>query len=48
VLVVHADEGLLDADGRVAPERLDPLVFMFNFGHPGEYWSLGKRLGKRG
>ena len=48
VLVAHADEGLLDAEGRVLPERLDPLIFMFNFGHPGEYWSLGKRVGVRG
>jgi len=48
VQAVHADEGLLDEAGRVAPERLDPLVFMFNFGHSGEYWSLGKRLGNRG
>jgi flavin reductase (DIM6/NTAB) family NADH-FMN oxidoreductase RutF len=48
VQAVHADEGLIGADGQVAPERLDPLVFMFNFGHRGEYWSLGKRLGGRG
>jgi flavin reductase (DIM6/NTAB) family NADH-FMN oxidoreductase RutF len=48
VLVAHADQELLDAEGRVAPERLDPLIFMFNFGHPGEYWSLGSWLGKRG
>lgn len=48
VQAVHADEGLIGPDGLVSPERLDPLVFMFNFGHPGEYWSLGRRLGDRG
>jgi flavin reductase (DIM6/NTAB) family NADH-FMN oxidoreductase RutF len=48
VLLAHADEELLDAEGRVLPERLDPLIFMFNFGYPGEYWSIGKRVGARG
>ena len=48
VLAAHADEALLDDAGRVLPGRLDPLIFMFNFGHPGEYWSLGRKLGERG
>jgi flavin reductase (DIM6/NTAB) family NADH-FMN oxidoreductase RutF len=48
VLAAHADERLLDAAGQVLPERLDPLIFMLNFGHPGEYWSLGRKLGERG
>ena len=45
VLAVHADESLLDADGRVSPAKLDAFVFMFNCGHAGEYWSLGSRIG---
>lgn len=48
VLLVHADETLLDPEGRVSMERLDPLVFMFNLGRAGEYWSLGRKLGARG
>jgi flavin reductase (DIM6/NTAB) family NADH-FMN oxidoreductase RutF len=48
VLAAHAEERLLDGSGQVLPERLDPLIFMFNFGHPGEYWSLGRKLGERG
>ena len=48
VLRAHVDEDLLDEEGRVRPERLDPLVFMSNFGHRGEYWSLGTRIAVRG
>ena len=45
VLAVHADESVLDADGRVSPAKLDTFVFMYNCGHPGEYWSLGRKIG---
>jgi flavin reductase (DIM6/NTAB) family NADH-FMN oxidoreductase RutF len=48
VMFAHADENLLDAEGRALYERLDPLIFMFNFGHGGEYWALGKKIGTRG
>ncbi len=48
VLRVHADKSLLDSQGKVGPDRLDPLIFMFNLGHAGEYWSLGRKLGARG
>ncbi len=48
VLFAHADEEILDAGGRVLPERLQPLIFMSNFGGPGEYWTLGKKIGMRG
>jgi flavin reductase (DIM6/NTAB) family NADH-FMN oxidoreductase RutF len=44
-LVVHADESLLDSEAKVSPARLDPLVFLFNCGHAGEYWSLGAKIG---
>ncbi len=45
VLAVHADESVLDADGRVSPDRLKTFVFMYNYGHRGEYWSLGSKIG---
>lgn len=45
VLAVHADESVVDAQGRVSPGKLDALVFMYNCGHPGEYWSLGSKIG---
>jgi flavin reductase (DIM6/NTAB) family NADH-FMN oxidoreductase RutF len=45
VLEVHADDTVLDADGRVSPGRLDALVFMFNCGHAGEYWRVSEKLG---
>ncbi len=37
----------VDPEGRVRPDLLDPLIFMYNFGHPGEYWSLGRKVGER-
>ncbi len=46
VLAVHADQAVLDAEGRVSPAKLNPFVFMFNCGHPGEYWSLGSKIGE--
>ena len=45
VQVVHADRSVLDDDGTVAPEKLRAFCFMFNHGHKGEYWSLGRRIG---
>ena len=45
VLAVHADDSVLDDQGRVSPARLDTFVFMYNCGHPGEYWSLGRKIG---
>jgi flavin reductase (DIM6/NTAB) family NADH-FMN oxidoreductase RutF len=44
VLLVHADESVLDEEGKVSPARLQPFVFMYNCGHAGEYWSLGEKL----
>ena len=43
VLVEHVDEAVLDADGRIAVDRLDVLCYLH-----GEYWSLGRRLGAHG
>lgn len=43
VLVEHVDEAFLDADGRIAVDRLDVLCYLH-----GEYWSLGRRLGAHG
>lgn len=48
VLIVHADDEVLDNQGRVTPARLDTLVFMNNLNHPAEYWSLGKKIGDMG
>ena len=45
VLVVHAEDSVLDGEGRVSPARLDAFVFMFNCGHAGEYWSIGEKIG---
>lgn len=43
VVAAHVDEALLDAEGRIRVEELDPVIFMhcFNFGG---YWSLGRKL----
>ena len=45
VQAVHVDRSVLDDDGTVAPEKLRAFCFMFNHGHKGEYWSLGRRIG---
>ena len=45
VLLVHADDSLLDAEGRVSPGRLDTFCFMYNCGHAGEYFALGAKIG---
>ncbi len=44
VLAVHADDSVLDTEGKVSPAKLDPFVFMYNCGHAGEYWSLGEKI----
>lgn len=43
VVAQHVDEELLDEDGRIAIERLDPLCFVL-----GQYWSAGHYLGHHG
>ena len=48
VVAAHIDEDLLDERGRVCPDRLDVLCFMFCFNFGGEYWSLGRKLGDLG
>ncbi|MDA3811069.1 MAG: flavin reductase family protein [Spirochaetaceae bacterium] len=48
VLAVYADEEILDDLGRVSPEKMETLVFMNNFNHPPEYWSLGKKIASLG
>ncbi len=44
VLLVHADDSVLDGEGRVSPAKLEPFVFMYNCGHAGEYWGLGGKI----
>jgi flavin reductase (DIM6/NTAB) family NADH-FMN oxidoreductase RutF len=48
VVAVHADEGVLDAQGRVSVEKLDVLCFMHSLNCGAQYWSLGKHLGDMG
>ena len=48
VVAVHADQELLDEEGRVCVDRLDAFCFMFCYGSRGEYWSLNKRIGEFG
>jgi flavin reductase (DIM6/NTAB) family NADH-FMN oxidoreductase RutF len=43
VVAIHIDEEMLDRNGNIVPERLNPLVFVL-----GEYWSVGERLGRYG
>ena len=45
VVAAHVDDYLLDERGRVCPDRLDVLCFMYCFNFGGEYWSLGCKLG---
>lgn len=44
VVAVHVDDALLDEQGRVRIDRLDPICFMYGHNAPGEYWSLGHKL----
>jgi flavin reductase (DIM6/NTAB) family NADH-FMN oxidoreductase RutF len=48
VVAVHADEELLDEQGKVRLDRLDAFCFMFCYGSRGEYWSLGNKIGEFG
>lgn len=48
VVAAHVDDALLDEGGRVCPDRLDVLCFMYCFNFGGEYWSLGRKLGDLG
>jgi flavin reductase (DIM6/NTAB) family NADH-FMN oxidoreductase RutF len=48
VVAAHVDEDIFDERGRVRPDRLDVLCFMFCFNFGGEYWSLGRKLGDLG
>jgi flavin reductase (DIM6/NTAB) family NADH-FMN oxidoreductase RutF len=48
VVAAHVDDYLLDERGRVCPDRLDVLCFMYCFNFGGEYWSLGCKLGDLG
>lgn len=43
VVAQHVDDSCLDAKGRIAIEKLDPLCYIL-----GEYWSLGRKLGFHG
>ena len=45
VVATHVEDYLLDEEGRVCPDRLDVLCFLFSFNFRGEYWSLGQKLG---
>ncbi len=46
VVATHVDDTLLDDDGHVRPDRLDPVCFLYCFDFSGEYWSLGRKLGR--
>ena len=43
VVEVHADDGLLDRNGRIDYAKAGPFVF-----NQGEYWDLGKKIGHYG
>ena len=43
IVALHADDTVLDANGRISPERTTPIAY-----HQAEYWSLGKKLGAHG
>ncbi len=43
VVAVHADEGILDGDGRISVEAVQPLAFC-----DGDYWTVGSRVGAYG
>jgi flavin reductase (DIM6/NTAB) family NADH-FMN oxidoreductase RutF len=48
VVAVHADQELLDEDGRVRLDRLDAFCLLFSYGTRGEYWSLKDEIGEFG
>ena len=43
VVAQHVDDALLDADGAIAIDRLNPLSYVL-----GQYWSLGRHLADHG
>ena len=43
VVAQHVDEAILNADGAIAIDRLNPLSYVL-----GQYWSLGRHLGNHG
>jgi flavin reductase (DIM6/NTAB) family NADH-FMN oxidoreductase RutF len=43
VVAVHADEAILDEQGKIDYSKAKPLAFIL-----GEYWTLGKRVGREG
>ena len=43
VVAQHVDEAILNADGTIAIDRLNPLSYVL-----GQYWSLGRHLGNHG
>ena len=43
VVAEHVDASCLDARGRIAVEKLNPLCYLH-----GEYWSVGRKLGYHG
>jgi flavin reductase (DIM6/NTAB) family NADH-FMN oxidoreductase RutF len=46
VVEAHADESILDDEGKVDYGRLEAFCFMFHFGEKGEYWSIGEKIGE--
>ena len=48
ILAVQAHEELLDANGRLKTDAVEPLAFCPNCKGLGEYWSLGQVLGHYG
>ena len=43
VMKVHADESVFDKEGNIDYSKAGPIVY-----NQGEYWSLGKRIGRHG
>jgi flavin reductase (DIM6/NTAB) family NADH-FMN oxidoreductase RutF len=43
VVLVHADEDKIDERGSIITEKLDMLIYI-----TGQYWSVGKYLGRLG
>lgn len=48
ILAVQAHEELLDANGRLEIDAIEPLAFCPNCKGLGQYWSLGEALGHYG
>lgn len=48
ILAVHTHEELLDANGRLKTEAIDPLAYCPSNQGLGQYWSLAKVLGHHG